>query len=170
MKKRNIEFREVQKFTQLWLWILIIAPLLYFIWLLLIEKQSLAGTSDNISPIWQNLLVLLFVSLIPLLFYLTSLRTIIDKAGISLRFFPFQFKYHSIPWESIKNYEIREYKALREYGGWGIRYAGKEKGKAYNVKGNKGLQLTLKNGNRILIGTQKAELLEAFLKRLNKTN
>jgi hypothetical protein len=39
-----------------------------------------------------------------------------------------------------------------EYGGWGIKYG--KMGKAYNVSGNRGVQLEFTDGKRLLIGSQ----------------
>ena len=44
------------------------------------------------------------------------------------------------------------YSPLKDYGGWGIRYG--RKGKAYNVSGNKGVMLSMKDGKAIMIGSQ----------------
>ena len=55
----------------------------------------------------------------------------------------------------IVRLEARTYSALREYGGWGIRgWGGK---RAYNVSGNRGVELTLKDGHKVMIGSQRAE-------------
>jgi hypothetical protein len=37
--------------------------------------------------------------------------------------------------------------------------------RAYNTSGNMGLQLIMKNGKKILIGTHKPDELDAFLKK-----
>ena len=42
----------------------------------------------------------------------------------------------------------------------------KGKGVAYNVSGNKGLQIVLKSCKKILIGTQKPEEIEKFANQL----
>ena len=61
----------------------------------------------------------------------------------------------------MSQYQTRQYKPIREYGGWGIRYG--RGGKAYNVSGNKAVQLVLKNGKRLLIGSQRPDkLVEAI--------
>ena len=65
----------------------------------------------------------------------------------------------------MSEYYAREYKPLREYGGWGIRCSLK-RGKAYNVSGNKGVQLVFKNGKQLLIGSQKAEALEEAIRSI----
>ena len=66
-----------------------------------------------------------------------------------------------IPLEDLKSVEARTYSPIREYGGWGFRYG--RSGKAYNVMGNRGVQLELKSGERVLLGSQKAEDLAAAI-------
>jgi hypothetical protein len=56
-------------------------------------------------------------------------------------------------------WEARTYRPILEYGGWGIRYSPFGQGCAYNVSGNRGVQLELADGQRILIGSQRAEEL-----------
>jgi hypothetical protein len=58
--------------------------------------------------------------------------------------------------------EVREYSALREFGGWGIRVG--RSGKAYSAYGTQGVQLWLKDDSRILIGSQRTEELAAALR------
>lgn len=83
-----------------------------------------------------------------------------------MKFIPFIFKTKFIPWSEIETVHIRKYKPLREYGGWGWRVG--PNGKAYNVKGNQGLQLLFKDRTALLIGTQKPKELEMFLKQIGK--
>jgi len=102
--------------------------------------------------------------LCPLLFYICNLRTEVRADGLYFRFFPFQRSFHKISISDIKTYEVRTYRPIMEYGGWGIRYSLRY-GKAYNVSGNLGIQLVLKNGSKILFGSQKPE---EFLEALKK--
>ena len=105
---------------------------------------------------------LIMFSLIPalliVLFLLLRLDTKVDAEGVHYRFFPFQINYKLKKWDEIENAYVRQYKPIYEYGGWGIRGWGKDK--ARNVSGNMGLQLDLKNGDKLLIGTQKGEEME----------
>ena len=71
------------------------------------------------------------------------------------QFKPFHLKEKHIKPDDINSFEVRKYKPIAEYGGWGIRAGGRKAGRAYNVSGNMGLQLYLKNNKKILIGTQK---------------
>jgi hypothetical protein len=61
---------------------------------------------------------------------------------------------------------VRKYKPLAEFGGWGLRFG--VSGKAYNISGNKGLQLELTNNKKLLIGTQKPEELSEALNKIGK--
>jgi hypothetical protein len=63
-------------------------------------------------------------------------------------------------WEEIEKISVREYSPLFEYGGWGIRRG--KSGRAYNVKGNIGLQLVLKNGKKILLELKKQKNSNKF--------
>jgi hypothetical protein len=98
-------------------------------------------------------------------FFLLSLRmtTEVSDEGILVRFRPFFRRL--IPLDKIKTYEVRKYSALREYGGWGVRYSLKH-GTAYNVSGNQGLQLVLADGKRVLIGSQAPDRLAGALRDL----
>lgn len=54
------------------------------------------------------------------------------------------------------------YSPLTEYGGWGIRGWGKNVG--LNARGNRGVRLMLRDGRRLLIGSQRPDELAAALK------
>jgi len=104
---------------------------------------------------------------VTLLFLFIKLRTRIDEKGISLKFTPFHFNTKHIDWNDVDKAYLRKYDAISEYGGWGVKGGipwVKGNGRAYNVKGNIGLQLELSNGKRILIGTQKKSDVGAVLK------
>ena len=56
---------------------------------------------------------------------------------------------------------------IAEYGGWGVRM--RRGGMAYNVSGDRGVQLELMDGKRILIGSQRAgELADAIRERMKR--
>ncbi|MBX2959059.1 MAG: hypothetical protein KF732_03800 [Flavobacteriales bacterium] len=65
---------------------------------------------------------------------------------------------------------VRQYSPLTEYGGWGIRLGLFGKGTAYNVSGNKGLQLEFTNNKKLLIGTNKPNELTETLTKIGKLN
>ena len=108
----------------------------------------------------RSLTILAFI--IPLLYFI-ELETKITKDTIYVKLFPFHWNYIEIPFSEIKKFEARKYRPIIEYGGWGLRW-GFKNGKAYNIKGNMGLQLEFNNGKKLLIGTQKPDELTNALK------
>jgi hypothetical protein len=103
---------------------------------------------------------------LPLIFYLFELRIKVSKEGLHYQFFPFHLKAHIVKLEDIEKYKAMEYSPLTEYGGWGIKFG--FKGKAYNVSGNKGVKIFLKNGLNIMFGSQKHNELAKALKVANQ--
>ncbi|MCL6629547.1 MAG: DUF6141 family protein, partial [Armatimonadetes bacterium] len=96
-----------------------------------------------------------------LLMYYSKLITEVRGDGIYIRYVPFHRSYRRFLFSEIQSWEPRTYSPIGEYGGWGIRWGrgGGIDNLAYNVSGNQGVQLVLKNGKRILIGSQKPQEL-----------
>lgn len=140
-------YNEVQRFTQWWVWaILIVVFLMTVIPITTLITEN--GFDKSFS--WALIFPTAITGLVVLLFYFLNLKTTIDRQGIQYQFFPLPRK--TIFWHDISQCYVRTYSPLKEYGGWGIRFG--LNGKAYNIKGNKGIQLVLKSGKKILIGTQ----------------
>jgi hypothetical protein len=157
-KGQTIFYREVQHFHQVWLWILVLCISLLAIYAgvqqLILGKPFGSNPAPDVGLI---IIVVIFGLGLPAFFFMTNLTTEVRSDGLYIRFFPFHLSSHKIAWEKLRRYEVRTYSALKEYGGWGIRYG--SKGKAYNVKGNHGVQLELSNGQKVLIGSQRPEEL-----------
>ena len=85
--------------------------------------------------------------------------------GLYVRYFPFHINFKRFGADDLNKYYARKYRPIWEYGGWGIR-GSFGKGKAYNVSGNKGVQLVFKNGRQLLIGSQRAEELEKAIRSI----
>ncbi len=116
---------------------------------------------------WTGVWVLMIA--FGLLIFLTvggNMRTEITEDYIRVRWFPLQRKPRVILWTEVKKAELRNYSPLTEYGGWGLK--GSRKNRAYNVTGDRGLQLELNDGTKVLIGTRKSETLEALLHELRR--
>ncbi len=145
------EFYEKQRFTQWWIYAVLGAIVL---------GTALADYSEYGAFRWQQPGMWLAVALLAL-FWLFRLETRITPAGIQYRFFPLHLQWKTILREKLRYAWVRQYKPLLEYGGWGIRFG--VNGKAYNTRGNMGIQLELQNGNKILIGTQQPEKAKAAL-------
>jgi hypothetical protein len=69
-----------------------------------------------------------------------------------------------IPLRNVTRAYPRTYDPLREYGGWGIRIG--PSGRAFNLRGKEGVQLVLRSGQRVLIGSQQAGELADVIRSL----
>ena len=136
-------FEEEQRFRQWWLWAILGGSCLLTLW---------AGSLVHSRiPLLVNLPLLW-------LFYALRLETRVDATEIRIRFFPLTRR---IPLAEIQSCEARTYRPIGEYGGWGIRWG--FSGMAYNVSGDRGVQLVLADGKRVLIGSQRADELAATI-------
>jgi len=157
-------FKEEQRFTQIWLHLVLIIsfgiPMIF-----VINEWILTKGDDNDVSVKFYIIIGSILMTYGIIFSL-KLKTRIDEIGIQYRFIPFHFSNKIIAWSEIDNANIRKYNAISEFGGWGLKgdsFWNKGKGVAYNVKGNIGLQLKLKNGKKVLIGTQKRNEVEKVL-------
>ena len=137
---------------------------IYALW-----QQTVNGIQVGDSPAPNGFLVVLFFGMVILLWTVIAMKleVSIDHAGIHFRFPPLIRKTRTISREEIHRFEIRKYKPIVDYGGWGIKKRFKW-GKAYNVSGNIGLQIYLKNGRKVLFGTQRSQAITAAMKEMMK--
>jgi hypothetical protein len=146
------KFEEVQKIDSIWP-LSIMAVTLVGNWLLYFLLKHDDLTFFYISVLSVGLLSLFISSL--------KLSTEISNESVRYKMFPFHFKWKELSRKEIVKMEVRIYKPLQEYGGWGNRRG--KSGRAYTIKGKRGLQLTLKNGDKILLGTSKADEMVKFI-------
>jgi len=135
---REQTYREVQRFRQRWLWALL---------------GGVALLMLVLGPVsWFGLVIVGAVAA-----FLSSLRleTEVRTDGIYLKMWPLHRSFRRISWSEIDRYEQRQYKPLREFGGWGIRWV---PGKiAYSVHGNQGVWIERTNNRSVLVGSQHVE-------------
>lgn len=160
----EILFEEIQQFKQKWVegLLLLINTFLiviYFIQEILIDHPTHETSTGLITAI-------ILCGLITFLIKRMKLITQITPEGIQVRFAPLQRRFQMYRWSDIDQLFIRTYNPLVEYGGWGIRFG--PSGSAYNASGNTGLQLVLRGNHRVLIGTEKPDLLIEVLRHLGR--
>lgn len=117
-----------------------------------------AGTviAVGASPRPVIFIVALAATIVLSLLASSRMTTIVDAAGVHVRFVPFLRKTFSL--DDIVTWEARSYDPM-EYGGWGVRGWPGRYGWAYNISGNRGVQIEFKNGHRLMLGSQRADEL-----------
>jgi hypothetical protein len=152
---------EIQRFRQWWVWAIIILVDAGLVVAIVLDKVYGANHNEEVS-VFEFVGIAVVSALPTTLFISMNLKTRIDGEGVHVRFFPFHFTERHYHWRDISKAYVRNYSPLWEYGGWGIKYG--SGGKAFNVSGNQGLQLELSNGEKLLIGTLKPEVIAVALK------
>ncbi len=153
------EFKEIQRFNQWWIYLLVSLPALLLVMIGLLHVHDKHGElirfSDVLLPMAIPLLVLV---------WLLSMRLItqIDQQGIRVYFRGIPFSRRNIPWDEISTADVVRYSPLGDYGGFGLRYSFVH-GWCYQVRGRTGIRLRLKNGKQVLVGTQQQEEVSAII-------
>ncbi len=172
MTSGEVLYSEKQRFRQWWLWLTVLIPSIIveivFIWAL--YQQILLNSKFGDNPTSNLVLIVLAIVFgvgfgigLPILLYICGLDTKITKHGIYIKFLPFHRKWIIFEYGNIATAEPLTYSPLKDYGGWGIRYS--RKGKAYNVSGNKGVFLTLKDKRNILVGPNDHKVLCSLINK-----
>lgn len=168
IQENPIIFREIQKFRQIWLYVLLIS---YSVTLFVGIIRKIfwhIPFGGNFMPLWILILLwLIFGLACPILLFKANLITEVREDGLYIKLFPFHLSFHKISLEDLKSVKARTYNPIKEFGGWGIRYGAYCN--AYNVSGNKGVELEFSAQKNLLIGSQKApelaKALQGFIKQ-----
>jgi len=165
----GLEFREVQRFRQWWLWLLLLpaalAPVGIFGYgmvqqLLLGRPWGDRPMSDTALAVVGPLAAVLGLGILGL-FQAIKLTTEVRDDGLHIRFFP--FRPRRFRFDEIHSCDARTYRPLAEFGGWGMRRG--RGGQACSVSGSSGVQLQFVNGSKLLIGSQRADDLARAINR-----
>ena len=157
-------FEERQFINRWWLLMFILAIAVIIVGT---AYYSTRGAEEDTAVVASVISLAIALPIVWGLLYL-RLETRIDKEGITAYFKPFSFTKKYFSWSDIKECYIRKYSPVREFGGWGLRGLG-QNWKAYNVYGNKGIQIVTRDGRRFLIGTQRPEAAQQIIDRYYQT-
>lgn len=162
---KPILFRESQRIKQWWIWLILILSVSPLFIIFGIVMGSPDSSVRGEMPPWALIVIIGIPVLLFLLIGTANLKTEITEDEINFQYFPFQFKRHSISWREVESAEVIKYSPIGDYGGWGLRIG--PKGKAFNVSGNMGLEMKVKNMKRpLMIGTNKPEELRQVVESL----
>jgi hypothetical protein len=181
MTRHTIRFAESQHFRQWWIWLTMGGTAVFTMGLFAhgLYVQLVQGRPWGNNPMSDTALtitaILVFVFDLALLalFAWAHLRTEVRSDGLYVRFFPFHLSFHRLPLADVAEIEAVTYRPIMDYGGWGIRYSwgspGGTKGKAYNVRGNRGVRLTYRTSTHLLLGSQQPDTLATAIQALRES-
>ena len=140
-------FTEVQRFVPRALSLGLLVGLAVF------TAWAVAAAPAAAPEIWLPAVVGLGLTL---LFHLLELTVTVRSSEVDVHFRPIRRRRIAIG--DVVTCTARDYHPVKEYGGWGI-HRGFQGGWAYNVRGHRGVQLTLRGGGSLLLGSQRADEL-----------
>ncbi|MCF8369764.1 MAG: hypothetical protein K9G76_12060 [Bacteroidales bacterium] len=171
---KNPIFTEEQKYSHPWIWMVIFPILATLIFLLQINETENKSLSELDQDALLGLIIMsciFFVMMLGLtvLFYKMKLSTRITQDAIYFKYPPIVVKEKKITKNEIKSYEVRKFQPGKEYGGHGVKKGRRKVGRGYTVGGRIGLQLYLKSGEKILIGTRRKEAIRYAMEKMMST-
>lgn len=168
---KQILFSETQKFRQLWLFALVGCVLggsmayLWWGW----YHQVMGGVPFGNHPAPNGLLTLvvcletLVCVLVGGLLLGMKLTVEADEEGLGIHFFPIKKLW--IPYTAMEKVQARDYRPLREFGGWGVKRSWDGNTRSFTMEGNRGVEIFLRDGNRLFIGSQHSDELSGQMNR-----
>jgi hypothetical protein len=157
----TVSFTETQTFrsTPFLRWLVVILVLIEGIVLSVVLVTSAAARNLAGPAFWIAVSVpVLVMGGVLALHLVARIETRVSDQGVSVRMRPFSGR--KIAPGEIRDARITDVHPM-EYGGWGVRWV--SKGRAYIVRGGRGVRLDLRTGVHVLIESRKPEeLLESI--------
>lgn len=150
-------FVEVQRFRQVWLWLLILGLNAIFIYILYTNFIVL----KEIETIAYGILAIYIIFPLPLtlLFLFIKLESEYTEESLKFRWWPLDRSFYEYKWSELQKIEMKE---IRSFSG-GIRYS-PTLGYIHRVKGKHGIFIVPFHGEGIFVGTQQPDQVLSVLK------
>lgn len=159
-------FREEQRFRDIWWVMLLVFGIAAIQWYSFFQQIVFNQPFGN-NPASDSLLIiiwLLFGIGLPVFFLILRLVVEVHPEAVVIKFRPLLTR--AIPLAEIDGVEVIDYRPLGEFGGWGIRGWGRRM--AYNVRGSRGVELTLIDGRKVVLGSQRPEEMAGVIQALRR--
>jgi len=162
VRRDAVSYREVNRAKPMWIW-----PILIFVTGMIwygFYQQIVAGQpfGDNPGPDWVVWVSWLLAGVgLPVFIFVARVIVTVGRDDVTVRWFP--LKTRRVPLADIESCEVRKYRPILEYGGWGIRYGGPDRGWAYTLSGNRGVFVRNASGKHLLIGSESPQRLAAAI-------
>jgi len=170
--KGKVIYKETQSFKYTWSWYLMIAVavLMFSIFGRGFYQQIIMGSEWGDRPMSDASLIITMIFSVGLTAGIVVFISIhklviqVDEGTVRYKFYPYFSQYRTLTSDKVKKLYVRKYKPILEFGGWGYRMRWKKK--AFNIKGNWGLQIEFRDGKKLLLGTQKPKELDKAIDQL----
>jgi hypothetical protein len=159
-------FDEEQKFAPGWVFVALVVTLPVLVLQGVATYQQFAmrrpwgnNPASDRGLLLADALVVLVCGGVAWLVASIRLTVRVSRELLDVHFFPVRHK--RIPVGDIASAFVRSFSPLGEYGGWGLRLSLRGNGWGYFLRGDRGVQLVLRNGSQMLVGSQRPDQLLA---------
>ncbi len=161
MSKRK--YHEHQTFRQFDIMALLVGTFAVSSFILI---QKLYLTPGEVPAICIALYTMIIAaSLIAIVYYLkVKLIISVNPKYLKYQYFPIHYKKQRVELSEIKSCKVVQTSLQAEYSGWAISYGVGTK--QFSVSGKNGIEIELKNGNVIFLGSKNPEELKMILDNL----
>jgi hypothetical protein len=146
---------------------MIIAPIVVALVVLAVfaARDALRATGGHrIGAIFGTGLILATAIALTLLVALGNLTVTVTSQQLTVRYFLLLAAIRRrIPIDEIVMVRAETYEPMREFLGWGVKWSQRDSTTAYSVSGNRGVRIQLRSGEKLLIGTNRADALAAAI-------
>lgn len=140
--------------------LLLILPVVVLAWAQLVwlvaGDQVLLGDDTSGNRVGAWILWAIGGLVVPALLLLLRLRVEVTDEAVRVRFRPFLRR--EVRLDEITRVEAVTYRPIHGYGGWGLRL-GRGGRIAYSVRGDQGVEIDVRDGRSVLIGSSRPEAL-----------
>ena len=167
---QQIHYKEVQRPNQIWIWAIVVG-IAILMWIGFIRQVvmgipfgSQPGSDIEVIMLWIIFGIAFPIVMLGWLRLITEVR----DDGVYVRFVPFHLTPRVFFYQDITHYESLNYRPLRRFGGWGIRwnFSGE---KAYSISGKQGVLIDV-NGEKVLIGSREPKRLVEVMDRVSRND
>jgi len=163
-------YTEEQKFKHPWIWLVIFPAISLLIYFTSYYSEdggfNLKEEDDQVGMIILAVVFFIMMTGLTIIFYMMRLTTHIKSDGIYLKYPPMVNKERVISKKKIIDFKVRKYHPNKEFRGHGVKKGIFKSSRSYTVSGRLGLQLNLKDGQSILIGTQRKEAIISAMQKM----
>ena len=158
-----MDFHEVQPIRQWWITVLLLIPC--GLTLPGLYQQLILGRPWGTRPLPNVPFILIEAALIGFVvwLHLVRLETEVRNAELVIRYRGL-WPVRRIPLSEIVQARAITYRPLADYGGFGVR-RGWDGSMVYSAWGDRGVEILLKSGKRIIVGSRRSTGLERAIAR-----
>ena len=107
-----------------------------------------------------------FLSYLLIIGLLLQLTTKVTSQGLFYKLKPFILKERFVSADKIEKFELLNDASLKDFGGFNLRSGFGRMRNIYTIAGSRGVKIILEDGSKIILGSQKPEMLARGLEKM----